>query len=45
MNEKTIHEFNQAPTPETVAKQRDDIDAMIPPASAEQLAGTPPVYS
>ncbi len=38
-------EFHEAPSEETIAKQAADIDSMIPPASPEQLAGTPPVYS
>ena len=35
------HEVNGAPAPETVQHQLENIDAMIPPASADQLAARP----
>jgi hypothetical protein len=38
-------EFNASPSEETLARQREGIGQMIGPASPEQLAGTPPVYS
>ena len=36
-------EYNDVPSEETVERQRSDIERMIPPASAETLAGTPQV--